>query len=211
MQLRRDDVVAGALAVLDDTGMDGLTMRKLAAHLGVQAGALYWHFPNKQALLEAMADKLVEGVDDDVVSGPWERQFTELAHRLRRALLAHRDGARVLAGTFVAEPNTLASGTLAMEILHRAGLPAREAGCIAFSVFHFILGHTIEEQAQAELAASGAWEAKRAALSEQSAQETGVRPLDAIMDVPPEERFAYGLTVFINGIRHQLTTGSGGS
>jgi TetR/AcrR family transcriptional regulator, tetracycline repressor protein len=55
MQLKRADVVTGALALLDADGLDGLTMRKL----GVQAGGIYWHFKNKQALLEAMADRIV--------------------------------------------------------------------------------------------------------------------------------------------------------
>ena len=60
-QLHRQDVLDGALAMLDAVGLDQLTTRKLAAHLGVQAGALYWHFANKQALLDAMADRLYEG------------------------------------------------------------------------------------------------------------------------------------------------------
>ena len=51
MRLRREHVVDEAIALLDADGLDALTMRKLATRLGVQAGALYWHFASKQALL----------------------------------------------------------------------------------------------------------------------------------------------------------------
>src|ERR1700688_4158094 len=53
--LKRQGVVRTALRILDEVGLDGLTVRKLASELGVQAPALYWHFKNKQALLDEMA------------------------------------------------------------------------------------------------------------------------------------------------------------
>ncbi|MDN3352097.1 TetR family transcriptional regulator [Actinomadura sp. DC4] len=59
MRLKRAAIVTGALALLDTDGLDGLTMRKLGARLGVQAGGIYWHFTNKEALLGAMADRIV--------------------------------------------------------------------------------------------------------------------------------------------------------
>ncbi|WP_219471107.1 TetR family transcriptional regulator [Nonomuraea rhizosphaerae] len=111
MQLKRADVVTGALALLDSDGLDGLTMRKLGARLGVQAGGIYWHFKNKEALLGAMADRIVgEITETPLASGPWDAQLAEIAHRMRRALLAHRDGAQVVAGTYVVEPNTVRGG-----------------------------------------------------------------------------------------------------
>src|SRR3954471_22746225 len=103
MQLHRGDVVRGALTLLDSDGLDALTMRKLAAHLGVQAGALYWHFPNKQALLDAAAEGIVAKADFTLPPAPWDVQARTLAHQIRAALLAYRDGARLVAGTWVAE------------------------------------------------------------------------------------------------------------
>ena len=60
MRSRCERVVDVAIALLDADGLDALTMRKLATRLGVQAGALYWHFASKQALLDAMADRFLE-------------------------------------------------------------------------------------------------------------------------------------------------------
>ncbi|WP_233189149.1 TetR/AcrR family transcriptional regulator, partial [Subtercola sp. Z020] len=55
----RAGVVDAALRILDDQGLPDLTMRHLAAALDVQPSALYWHFPNKQTLLAAVADRIV--------------------------------------------------------------------------------------------------------------------------------------------------------
>jgi len=64
-------------------------MRRLAAALGVQNGATYWHFRSKQALLEAMADTLLAGLTAGLdTESPWTERITELARRLRRALLS---------------------------------------------------------------------------------------------------------------------------
>lgn len=58
------DVVAAALRVLDDQGLEGCSMRRVAAELGVQPSALYHHVPDKQTLLALMADEIVAGVGE---------------------------------------------------------------------------------------------------------------------------------------------------
>ena len=56
--LSREDIVAAALRLMDDRGVEWLTMRKLAADLGVSPGALYWHFPNKESLYAVVMDSV---------------------------------------------------------------------------------------------------------------------------------------------------------
>ena len=60
MQLHKRDLVAKATEVLDNYGIADLTMRRLARELDVSPGALYWHFANKQELLGAVADRILE-------------------------------------------------------------------------------------------------------------------------------------------------------
>jgi TetR/AcrR family tetracycline transcriptional repressor len=204
MQLHRADVLAGALVLLDDDGLEGLTMRKLAAHLGVQAGALYWHFQNKQALLDAIADALLADVPGPAPDGTWEQRLTELGQQLRAALLAHRDGARVFAGSFTTEPNTLRLGPMSVEIVSSAGIPVERAGWVAFSLLYYVLGHCIEEQAQAELAADGGWQAKAAGFLQRHGPDFD-QAMTATIAADPADRFAYGLQLLIDGIRAQLT------
>ncbi|MDA8355593.1 MAG: TetR/AcrR family transcriptional regulator C-terminal domain-containing protein [Acidimicrobiales bacterium] len=203
MQLHREDVLDGALTVLEGEGLDGLTMRRLASHLGVQPGALYWHFANKQALLDAMADRLVEGVGEALPTAPWDGQLEIIAARLRHALLAHRDGARLVAGTYVDERNTRLVAHRIIDVLEAAGLPLDRAAWVGFALSSYVLGHTIEEQAQADLVAGRAWADKVHSLNEPE-DPRHARAFAAFFDADPAERFAYGLRVFLDGIRHQL-------
>lgn len=201
--LRANDVLDGAMVVLDAEGLDGLTMRKLATHLGVQAGALYWHFANKAALLDAMADRLVAGVGDPLPPGDWDELLATFAQRLRAALLSHRDGARVLAGTYVTGPNHVVIGRAFVDVLLDAGFSTAQAASATLALGHFVIGHTIEEQAKADLVASGAWAAKRQDAAEQiDADASGA--LGAVFDSDPAERFRYGIETFLDGLRYQL-------
>jgi len=203
MLLRRADVVAGALEVLDAEGLDGLTMRRLGAALNVQAGALYRHFANKEALIDAMAEQLLEGVGAPVPEGPWPEQVRELAGRLRTALLSRRDGARVVAGTYVPAANTHRAGRVAVELLCSAGMPPEQAGWITFAVFYYVLGHTIEEQALLQLPEGDDWKSRLAAAeADQSIFYT--RALKSVVETDPAERFRYGLDVFIDGLARRL-------
>ena len=121
MQLRRSDVLDGAVAILDEYGLADLTMRRLAGSLNVQPGALYWHFPNKQTLLGAVADRILEPLEAPVVAVNWDEQLKELAHRLRDALLSHRDGAELVSATYASRLTT----TQAREKFVSAALRAR--------------------------------------------------------------------------------------
>jgi len=89
MRNTRADVVATALRVLDEHGLENCSMRRVAAELQVQPSALYHHVRDKQSLLALMADEIVEQVEGEDPAA--------YCHSLRRALLAVRDGADVVA------------------------------------------------------------------------------------------------------------------
>ncbi len=202
--LRRADVVEGALELLDAEGLDGLTMRKLGAALNVRGGALYRHFPSKEALLDAMADRLLAGVGAPLPPDlPWLEQCRELAERLRAALLARRDGARVVAGTFVPAPNTMAATGRSIEILCAAGFPPDQAAWITFAVFYYVLGHTIEEQGQARLGPGEDWSTRLAAAQPPPAEPVA-SAMRALATADPGQRFRFGLNLFLDGMAQHL-------
>jgi TetR/AcrR family transcriptional regulator, tetracycline repressor protein len=209
-QLRREDVLAGALDLLDAEGLDALTMRKLATSLHVQAGALYWHFDCKRALVDAMAERLAAGVGGPGATGDgtWDEQLTELAVRLRRALLAHRDGARVVTETACAAggANTLLVGRTSTELLITAGFPPEQAAWLTFALIHYVLGQTMGEQARAEFVARGGPRAALAATAsdEEDENEAYRRLRASAQSADPDEQFAYALGVFLDGIKHRL-------
>jgi TetR/AcrR family transcriptional regulator, tetracycline repressor protein len=148
--LNRQRIVTEAVALLDADGLDGVTLRKLAARLGVQQPTLYWHLPNKAALITAIADRILDQEFTELVPpGPderWQDWLAGLAGRLRRALLAHPDGARILSASQLSLTMAAVS-ELAMSTLVARGIPLRQARLIVLTVERFTVGHVLEEQA----------------------------------------------------------------
>jgi TetR/AcrR family tetracycline transcriptional repressor len=148
--LDRQRIVAEAVALLDAEGLDGVTTRKLAARLGVQSPTLYWHLPNKAALVTAIAEAILDQQFGDM-SPPepderWQDWLIGLAERLRRALLAHPDGARIISASQLSN-KMAAISELAMSTLVSRGIPLRQARVIVLTVERFTVGHVLEEQA----------------------------------------------------------------
>src|SRR4029453_6772504 len=100
MALDKQQIVTEAVALLDADGLDGVTLRKLAARLRVQQPTLYWYLPNNGALITATADAILERWFPEMgrprPAEPWQEWLVGLAERLRHALLAHPDGARLI-------------------------------------------------------------------------------------------------------------------
>lgn len=150
MALDRQQVVSEAVALLDAEGLDRVTTRKLATRLGVQSPTLYWHVPNKAALVTAIADAILADLVQK--AGPprpdedWREWLTGLAEGLRRALLAHPDGARVVSAAQLSTAMNALS-ELAMSALVVAGVPLHRARIITLTVERFTVGYVLEEQA----------------------------------------------------------------
>ncbi|MBX6343125.1 MAG: TetR family transcriptional regulator, partial [Thermomicrobiaceae bacterium] len=119
--LTREEIIAAALDLLDEVGLDGLTTRQLAARLGVRVGALYWHVASKQDLLGAMADHiLAEFCAAPLPEGTWQERLASEARRLRQALLSHRDGARLIVGAIGYGPHSLGVAERFLRVLREA-------------------------------------------------------------------------------------------
>jgi len=145
---RRDEVLDAALELLDEVGLDALTVRRLAAKLGVQPGALYRHYPSKAALLDSMVDRIAAGVPEAEAGLAWDVHARWIARAVRAAMLARRDGARLIATFDRPGPAGVASWRGFTGALAVAGLPPEAAAAAADTVFAYVNGFTIEEQAR---------------------------------------------------------------
>lgn len=194
MQLHRHDVVDKATQLLDDYGIADLTMRRLARELNVTPGALYWHFSDKQELLGAVADRILEPATTTVEPARWQEHVLAIGSALRNALLSSTDGAELVSSSFAAaKSNRLA------EILRRltiaataAGIVAPNADLAARTVLYYVLGFTADEQSRLQWDAAGA-------LSEG----------ESVMASNPNGRFAFGLNLLMDGMSAQRTASSG--
>lgn len=154
MALTAERIVDAACSILDAYGLADLTMRRVAEVLGVKAGALYWHFPNKQTLLAAVADDIL-GDTRHTGNPPVTYGLQEWASNLRDCLLAHRDAAELVASTGAMGLGRVDPAKHARATLRAGGAGDEEAEAMAQAFLHFVLGHVMEEQTQAQLAALG--------------------------------------------------------
>jgi TetR/AcrR family tetracycline transcriptional repressor len=200
VKLTSEAIARAALRVLNDVGLDGLTMRVLAKELGVQAPTLYWHVKNKQELLDAMADLLAveaaEGLEAPRRDETWTQWLVALAVRNRRTLLRYRDGARVAAGAYNTNPVVLRSIELILRTLQDAGFELGTAARAFPILLHYTIGFTIEEQARA---------GKDYAVNPYAGGlpvDPARYPLTASVagDLYNADDFEYGLTVILSGI-----------
>ncbi|GIM89082.1 putative transcriptional regulator, TetR family protein [Paractinoplanes toevensis] len=136
-----------ALAILDEHGAAAVSIRAIAERLGVHMNAVLWHAKSRARLGELMADAIVGGVRLDGLPAGWRERAAEIVRRYRRALLAHRDGAAVVTGTYAAEPATLDVAEALIGALLDGGRPERDAAWTCWSLVYFTLGLTQEEQA----------------------------------------------------------------
>ena len=173
-KINREAVVAEALGLLDDVGLDAVSTRRLAQRLGVEQASLYWHFHAKKDLLAAMAEAAMAPhvaqplptSDDD-----WRDWFLENTRSFRRALLLHRDGARLHAGTTpVSDLDRIRSK---MDFLVVAsGASERDAQMAMLAASRFTVGSVLEQQADA--VASTELPADVPSIDHDSAFEAGV-------------------------------------
>jgi TetR/AcrR family transcriptional regulator, tetracycline repressor protein len=149
MRLTRETIVQGALQLLNEVGLDDFTTRRLADRLGIQSPTLYWHFKSKRELLDAMAYAMLKDLDARPLPAPgsdWRAFWLENTRAFRRALLAHRDGARVHAGT-LPSVSQLPRAEMLMRLLCSEGFAPEKALAIMLAVSRFVVGWVLEEQA----------------------------------------------------------------
>lgn len=147
----RSLILREAFATLNEAGLEGLTLRRLATRLGVKAPALYWHFESKQALLDEMATQVMrESVahSTDLAALPaWQEWAAAYYTRLRQILLQYRDGARMFSGTYLTDADLYAPMEMNLRRMMDSGFTLRQAIVGLSALYSFTVGFVIEEQA----------------------------------------------------------------
>jgi AcrR family transcriptional regulator len=127
--LEREQIVRTALALVDRDGLKALSMRRLGAELGADPMAIYYHLPNKQALLDAIVEAVMAGIDLSVdrPAAPPEERILRAAQAYRDALLAHVNALPIVLMHGPATPVAMRPVELLIGILRDAGLPPAKA------------------------------------------------------------------------------------
>ncbi|MCS0636757.1 TetR/AcrR family transcriptional regulator C-terminal domain-containing protein [Streptomyces sp. LP05-1] len=151
-RLDRAKVAATALRLLGDCGLEGLTLRAIARELGVKAPALYWHFKDKQALLDEMATEMFRRMTAEtatavVTSADWPEALSTAMRGLRSQLLRYRDGAKIYSGTRFTDLSYAGPLETYLTALTGAGFTLPAAARAWFTAYSYTIGYVIEEQA----------------------------------------------------------------
>lgn len=206
MPLQRSEVVAAAMRILDSTGLDVLTTRKLASELNVRPGALYWHVSSKQDLLDALAEKILEEVETRPLAPreSWQDGVRELVQRLRDTLLAHRDSARLLAGAGGLGLNRLRIADHLMGLLGLTGAPVAATAHGSDTLLSYVTGFVLQEQSEPDYATPDAEDGGADVLNAERFPHLAAWA----QSWSPDDRrlsFAAGLEVLVGGLDRYLT------
>jgi len=144
--LAADAILAVARQLVEEDGVDALTMRALASRLGVAPNSLYSHVPDKSALLDAVLDDALGGVDVGGLEAlGWRAGLIELMRRFRRLLLDRADLLPLLIARPTRGPNALRLGETTLRLLEMAGVRGAAAAEALQVVFVFTLGYAADE------------------------------------------------------------------
>lgn len=202
MAISRDEVVTAAVRLLDEVGLEALSLRRLAATLGVSAPTLYWHVADKRALLDLMAERIVaehRTPAEPTAGQPWWDWLAEQARGQYRALTAHRDAALVVAGNRPTTRTSLDGIERTLGVLVEAGFEPGEAMDAVFGVGHYVLGSALEAGAEAARGDSAPEEDLAARITElPHLSAAGRAGLDA------GRTFESGLACLLDGMRARV-------
>jgi TetR/AcrR family tetracycline transcriptional repressor len=211
--LERQQIVRTALALLDEVGYTGLTLRKLAEKLHVQAAALYWHFENKQDLIDAMAVVIMLSEYEHATpkSDKWHDMLADVARINRKALLRYNDGAQIMAHANMGQEALMNGMEFMLKNLRAQGFNAEMAMQSFFTVTRYTLGCVFEEQADPRhrlLDKSEALKKRRDWLiSKQDKYPVAVETITELAKngaISPDRQFEAGLQIIIAGIQQRL-------
>jgi AcrR family transcriptional regulator len=144
-RLNREQILDAALALLRDSGGQDLSIRQLAQRLETVPGNLYTYFPNKAALLDALAEYTLGSLDISLDhSLPWDGQIAQWLHALRNTL-KQRPELMLLMGLAGTSPSTLATIGRLARLIQDAGLDKANAVLHAQGLLWMVMSYTLFE------------------------------------------------------------------
>jgi TetR/AcrR family transcriptional regulator, tetracycline repressor protein len=216
MKVNREILARGALNLLNDVGLEELTLRRLGAALKVRAGAMYWHFKSKEELLDEMATLLLADAAPELLparkQADWNVWVAAFGEGLRKALLRYRDGARMVTGTKLTNTEYMKAAEAEGTQLIKAGFTLRQSVVLLSTVYNYTLSFVIEEQAVFPRPGERSEQYDLQKRSEDLSPEALplMRQAGPILFDRFERRYKEGLALILRGATSQLEARKGG-
>jgi len=213
-RLSKVAVVGRAITLADAEGLDALTIRRLAQELGVTPMALYWHFRNKDELLNGLADQFWSEIDTDVDEAVlWSAQLRALLESLVQVLRAHSSASQLLVAGEKQSPAALEAIEVTLEVLRRGGFDPQHASAVARSALWTGLMLAMSEPGYGPSLS----EADRAEHQRRSRIQLAMLPPDrypCLVEAAepmtdcndPDFHYRFGIDLFIRGVQAMADT-----
>ena len=206
MTLARSDVVAAGAQLLDEIGVGGISMRKLAAALGTGPATLYWHVRDKDELLLLILDDTVKDIEIPT-RGSWDKKLRTTLFAGREALSSRPALVKVLWGAaWALGPATLRYADAVVGFVAESGLPEKEIGDAYFALLILLFGF-VESGSSSPGNVSFREVAATQASDDPDADDPATLYPNLVRHGPGagldamERRFAYALERVIEGIK----------
>ena len=138
--LTRERIVQAAVEILDASGQNGLTMRKLADSLGAGATSLYWHVETRDDVLELALDSILGEIALPKTEHEWVNEITRLLAEWRQTLLRHPWSTSLFGFRPLLGPNALTRSEHLRATLTKAGLSEVDVVHAGYTLSNFMLG-----------------------------------------------------------------------
>ncbi|ADJ45140.1 TetR family transcriptional regulator [Amycolatopsis mediterranei S699] len=195
--MTRERILLAGLALVDEAGLDAVSMRKLARRLGVDPMSLYNHVDGKDALLDGIAEILLAAIPTPPPEADLRGTMSSLAHGFRAAMLDHPRAAPLVLTRRLASMTALAPVEAVLGPLLAAGFPPERAVHGLRAVLAFLTGTLMRE---VEAAPTFGGSARR--LADLSASGlpavAAAAPYLAVCD--HEAEFEFGLRIMLDAL-----------
>ncbi|UXI66745.1 TetR/AcrR family transcriptional regulator C-terminal domain-containing protein [Tahibacter amnicola] len=210
-RIDREQVVHAALQLLGEGGIAALSTRQLAQRLGVKSPSLYWHFRDKDELLDLVADAICAEAQLPASDLSFRQRLEQISWEYRRILLRYRDAPALFAERPPTGPHRLRLYDAALGPFLDNGFSATESVAMAAFFRNYLLGMIAEEARQAALS-----RAQQQRLPQALAAQLKMIPGSAalypnlsrvageLVRVDPEALFAIGLKVQLDGMEARM-------
>ncbi|MFD1413769.1 TetR/AcrR family transcriptional regulator C-terminal domain-containing protein [Oceanobacillus jeddahense] len=188
--LDKTQIMQAALDILQAEGYKNITIRKISQKLGIKSASLYWHFKNKNELLELIADEICKKVQFPEEELTWEEQLMQLGHEWRNTLLSITDSAVVLAETAPTTPYRIQFIQKIHDIFKKVGMSHQDAFSALWFFNTYLISFILEEYRFAEIKKN----------NQQVSTSEGSPPLHLTIPNMAEE-FQFGMEVMIAGFK----------
>jgi TetR/AcrR family tetracycline transcriptional repressor len=143
--ISRERVLTEALKIVDEDGLERLTMRRLGAELGVDPMTVYHYVPDKAALFDGLVERVFSEIELDRLTGDWRDDLRGLTYAVRSAFLDHANAVPLLGTRPPVTAPAFALIETATTVLLQAGFTAEQAADAVDCVGRLVIGHTLAE------------------------------------------------------------------